>query len=341
MTVQTDYRDSDGDLVPDYIELREGTDPDDALDYRDTDGDIVPDYVETVFENTDPQDQQDYLDTDGGGAGDYLETVYLPNRGLNGTDLNDADDDAQDSDGDTVPDYIEVLNRTGLRDIEDDGDGTSTAEEYAGPNNGDANGDGIPDYAQRSVATRVSPVSNGYTSLEVTGECELIRAFEIIQEASLERQDSAAEYFVGLHDFELECGNLADSVDVAVYWDRLYDTDNWIYKKYNARTNEYSFIDDRVRLETVSIAGTAKTVSRYSLRDGGDLDTDGETNARIIDPAGPALIAVFAGQEDQDLVRTGGYTSTLPYLLALTSGLAWLAWIGARQRVLQERKKAE
>ena len=340
LNVQTDYRDSDGDLVPDYIELREGTDPDDALDYRDTDGDIVPDYVETVLENTDPQNQRDYLDTDGGGAGDYLETVYLPNRGLNGTDLNDADDDAQDSDGDTVPDYIEVLNRTGLRDIEDDGDGTSTAEEYAGPNNGDANGDGIPDYAQRSVATRVSPVSNGYTSLEVTGECELIRAFEIIQESSLERQDTAAEYFVGLHDFELECGNLADSVDVAVYWDRLYDTDNWIYKKYNARTNEYSFIDDRVRLETVSIAGTAKTVSRYVLRDGGDLDTDGETNARIIDPAGPALIAVFAGQEDQDLVRTGGYTSTLPYLLALASGLAWLAWIGARQRVLQERKKA-
>ena len=333
---RTNYPDEDRDLVPDYVEIRDGTDPKNPLAYRDADRDIVPDYVERVLQGTDPENKNDYLDSDGGGASDYIETVYLPNRGLNRIDPNNPADDLQDSDGDTVPDYVELLNQTGVEDTEDDGDRIPTAEEYAGPNNGDANGDGIPDYAQRNVATRINSATGRYASLIVTGECEIIRDFDFVQEASLERQDERAEYFVGLHDFELECANFGDSVEVTVLWDQLYATENWVYKKYNPNTGEYRFIDDRVELSTAAVAGVEKTTSRYTLRDGGDLDTDGTANAAIIDPAGPALIAVFAGEENSGLLRTGGRTDYLPYLLALASGAAWVGWVVSRQKVLRE-----
>ncbi|BES70062.1 hypothetical protein RE428_10800 [Marinobacter nanhaiticus D15-8W] len=54
--------DSDGDGVPDEVELVEGTDPGDPKDYKDEDGDGVPDYVETKIDGTDPKDPKSYRD---------------------------------------------------------------------------------------------------------------------------------------------------------------------------------------------------------------------------------------------------------------------------------------
>jgi gliding motility-associated-like protein len=64
--------DTDGDGVPDAVEIQQGTDPNVAGDALDTDGDGVPDYVEQQ-QGTNPNSNSSYLDTDGDGLSDYYE----------------------------------------------------------------------------------------------------------------------------------------------------------------------------------------------------------------------------------------------------------------------------
>jgi hypothetical protein len=245
----------------------------------------------------------------------YIETIYYPNVGLPATNPNDASDDYRDTDQDSVPDYIEIINGTGLQNPEDDSDGIPTIIENAGPNSGDANADGIPDYAQQNVASLINSITGKYSTLVVEGGCEVIDGFDFVAEASLGSQDNDAEYFIGLHKFELECVNPGDTANVKVIWDKQYDTSNWIYKKYNPATNRYFFIEDRVTLSTETIAGTPKTITKYSITDGTELDIDGARDARISDPAGPAIITPSI---TNTLVRTGGkYINYLPFILAL------------------------
>jgi large repetitive protein len=312
-----DYKDTDGDGVPDYIETRDGTDINNSTDYKDTDGDGVPDYIETVFDNTNSNDGDDFKDTDGGGVPNYIETIYYPNIGLPATDPNSATDDNRDTDGDTVPDYQEVLYNTGLQNTEDDSDKIPTSVENAGPNNGDSNDDGIPDYAQQNVASLINPVTGAYSTLVIEGGCEVIDGFNFVAEASLDSQDNNAEYFIGLHGFELECANPGDTANIKVIWDKQYNTSNWVYKKFNPTTNRYFFIDDKVTLSTENIAGTPKTITKYAITDGTELDIDGVVDARIIDPAGPVIISLTATDK---LVRTGGqYVYYIPVMFYIST----------------------
>ncbi|MDR1018187.1 MAG: hypothetical protein LBM02_05750, partial [Lachnospiraceae bacterium] len=62
-----------------------GSDPKDKSDYKDTDGDGVPDYVERK-EGTDPKDKNSWKDTDKGGVSDYAER-------MRGSNVNDPSDD--------------------------------------------------------------------------------------------------------------------------------------------------------------------------------------------------------------------------------------------------------
>ena len=71
-TNPNDGKDSDGDGVPDYVEVKEGTDINNKNDYKDSDGDGVPDYIE-VKEGTNPNLATDYKDTDNDGLSDYYE----------------------------------------------------------------------------------------------------------------------------------------------------------------------------------------------------------------------------------------------------------------------------
>jgi len=64
--------DSDGDGVPDDVEIREGTDPNNPSSVKDSDGDGVPDYVE-IGNGTNPSSPSDAIDSDGDGLSDYYE----------------------------------------------------------------------------------------------------------------------------------------------------------------------------------------------------------------------------------------------------------------------------
>lgn len=64
--------DTDGDEVPDYIEVRENNDLKDPGNYLDTDGDLVPDYIE-LRDGTDVKNSKAFKDTDLDGVPDYVQ----------------------------------------------------------------------------------------------------------------------------------------------------------------------------------------------------------------------------------------------------------------------------
>ncbi len=162
-TKLNDYSDADGDGVPLFQEVLDGTDPNDATDYKDSDGDGVPDYIE-ARDGTDPEDKTDYKDSDGGGTPDYVESVLWPNTGLNPGNILDNGDDSRDTDGDGVPDYQELLDGTNPKDPADfrdtDGDGVPDYVELLDGTNPanpadykDSDGDGVPDYVEMRDGT--------------------------------------------------------------------------------------------------------------------------------------------------------------------------------------------
>ncbi|KAI9550164.1 hypothetical protein GHT06_003536 [Daphnia sinensis] len=149
--------DSDGDGVPDNVELQQGTNPNDSTDAKDSDGDGIPDYIETQ-QGTNPNLAGDALDTDGDGVTDYIEK-------LQGTDPLQAGDSLLDSDGDGIPDYIETQQGTNPNlagdALDTDGDGVpdyieklqGTDPLQAGDSLLDSDGDGIPDFAEIQQGT--------------------------------------------------------------------------------------------------------------------------------------------------------------------------------------------
>lgn len=357
-----DTRDTDQDGVPDYIEVTTGTDPNDADSTPvDTDQDGVPDSVE-IRQGTDPNDPRSRRDSDGDGVPDYLEDIE-------GTDKNDPNSTLTDSDNDGVPDVVEVIQGTdpndalsfqdsdnggkpdyveiaegsdpnnALDDPDADLDGIPDVEEQNAPNGGDANGDGIADYLQTNVASKPNPDTGAFATLEAQGECDFVNGYEIITEASLAVQDENGDYLVGLHDFELNCDGAGGSAEVTIIWDQVYDTSDWIYKKY--LNNTYLDISSFVSFDTRVIGGVEKTISTYELTDGGDLDADGEVNGVIVDPAGPAVRVGFATTPVGRLLRTGGQAVSVarqnpfPTLLILLGSL-WLFYTG-----LEYKKKAK
>jgi gliding motility-associated-like protein len=73
--------DTDGDEVPDYIEIRENTDLKDPGNYLDTDGDLVPDYIESK-DGTDVKNPKVFKDTDLDGVPDYVQVRSIKSSTL-------------------------------------------------------------------------------------------------------------------------------------------------------------------------------------------------------------------------------------------------------------------
>jgi hypothetical protein len=213
--------------------------------------------------------------------------------------------------------------------IDNDGDGTSNADESAAPGD-DGNGDGIPDYTQGNVASKINPLTGAHSTLESVGSCDFINDFAVVAESSLSIQDDNYDYPVGLKDFELECANSGDSATVTIYYDQVYDTSGWDFRKFDGNGNEYADITDVATFSTTNVNGTDVTTVSYAVNDGGPLDIDGQENGIIKDPAGPAVSTA-------DLSETGDSAATV---VAVGIFIALVAVVLSRGKKAQKVEEA-
>jgi len=89
---------------------------------------------------------------------------------------------------------------------EADGDGVSRFNEDAGPNGGDANGDGILDSTQPDVAS-LNAEGPGYVTVEVSGGCGILLDVDTSEEADAPAADAGFDYPFGLVEFRLPCAS--------------------------------------------------------------------------------------------------------------------------------------
>lgn len=193
-------------------------------------------------------------------------------------DNRDIDDVLQDITNDEAP-------ATGEADT--DNDGISDTAEAAGPNNGDANGDGIQDSQQPNVTTMINPVVGGgaYQTIQSSG-CGTLSSASV-KPSSTYGTDGAYNYPLGMTDFTASCTGVGDSTTIKLFFDKTYDTSKWTARK--VINGIFKTVPGAV-FGTASVGGKNVTTLTYTVTDGGELDADGTANGTIIDPAGPAVL---------------------------------------------------
>ncbi|MAB77858.1 MAG: hypothetical protein CMJ89_00775 [Planctomycetes bacterium] len=166
--------DSDGDSIPDVIEVRTLTDPFDPSDpapggSRDADGDGAFDYLELLVD-ADPLDPNDPSpsgadDSDGDGLSDAFEEA-LARLGI-----PDVQPDT-DSDGDGLFDALEVVLPSRVLDRDDPVLGGGDTNDETGPS-----GDGVSDALEHYlVASGVAAPVTGRTDSDVDGIPDIYEA---------------------------------------------------------------------------------------------------------------------------------------------------------------------
>lgn len=200
-----------------------------------------------------------------------------------------------------------------------DDDGISSSIEFKALNNGDGNGDGIPDHQQDNVTSLPNGVINGaYNTLEIEG-CDSLSDVAIYAESELGSTDDTYEYPVGLFNFDINCLAPGDTATVTVFYDKVYDTSAWKARKFI--NDAYSDIAGAT-FDTATVGGTQVTTLTYTITDGGPLDEDGTANSTIVDPAGPgATLGATVGAPNTGLQHISPVIS----LIAMGMGVVLLA----------------
>ena len=171
-----------------------------------------------------------------------------------------------------------------------DTDSAPLAMENAGPNAGDSNGDGVLDSNQGNVATKPDTANgNLYATLDLgTTGCNSITNFDFTPEAPLATQDAPYDYPIGLFIFKAKCATPGETLNITFVLDKVYNTSNWLYRKYNSVTRVYTNLPG-VTYGTRLVGGVAKTTINFSVVEGGPYDEDGVANGTFSDPSGPTI----------------------------------------------------
>lgn len=168
-----------------------------------------------------------------------------------------------------------------------DQDGTPNSSEDAGPNGGDANGDGVKDSLQSNVSSLMNSVSGKYAVLETS--CETNSGVSIVPESATDK-DAGYDYSVGLINFTASgCGSLAT---ITQYFYGDYDASKLTARKYNPTTHAYTTISG-ASLTNTEIGGQKVLKVVYAIADNGPLDLN-VASGIITDPSGPATQSVGA-----------------------------------------------
>jgi hypothetical protein len=181
--------------------------------------------------------------------------------------------------------------RTGVPD--NDGDGIGNAVEMAGPNGGDANGDGTLDALQAGVVSLPEAVSGAYVSLEVSGGCVSLSQVAITTENDAPVPDPGFDYPLGLVGFTAPCS--AATVELFFHGATSLPPP---YRKYGPTTPGVPATSQWYSLPTAvfdSVLIGGQTVARVTLplADGALGDETG-VDGQIVDPGGPALTLIPA-----------------------------------------------
>ena len=181
-----------------------------------------------------------------------------------------------------------------------DNDGVGEDVEAAAPNNGDGNGDGVPDNEQNDVAS-LPALDGSYLTIDGLG-C----AFDgvLITEGSEEE----FAYPLGLLNFTADCATM--DLEVIAH-------NNLRFEPRQCQGEGFVPIAN-VTTETDLLAGNAVTRLGYSLADGGELDAQTGPDAQITHCVGFAVPRPTAteeatgdnvsseSKESLALIRTGG-----------------------------------
>lgn len=169
-----------------------------------------------------------------------------------------------------------------------DGDTITDPEEDAGPNSGDANGDGVADKLQSNVTSFISQASqNGTRIVFIMSGCADTARADDISATALRKPDLTHGYPFGLVDYALRCTKGA-TARITQY---VFVDDNaakYSVRKYNYTSELFSDVPDATITKT-SMFGAAVLKVEYDIKDGGPLDEDGEENSIIVDPIGLAI----------------------------------------------------
>ena len=174
----------------------------------------------------------------------------------------------------------------------------------------DKNNDGTPDALQTYVTSFTNPVNENNVTIELDDhECSFNSA-TAVKAADNEVQDTKYEYNGGMVNFSADCSN--SDVIVTIYQYGVAKG-GLVVRKYNPNTKQYATISD-ASLDERTIDGQTVTVATYTIKDGGDLDTDGEENGTIVDPVGlasPVQTAVASQTMNNRTVSLAGTGQTV------------------------------
>lgn len=202
--------------------------------------------------------------------------------------------------------------------FDEDFDGIDNSVEFAGPNSGDVNDDGMADDQQAYVASLVNTVTGEYASVAVPNTCTLGRTMSK-SETSL-TSDGDYSYPLGLLDFTVSCGSSGFTTTITQYY---YNppSGNFVLRKYV--NGAYQTVDDAT-ITATTISGQPVLKVEYDATDGGILDDDGIANGILVDPVGPAVLQAIPGAPNTGSARQLGLSVVLVWVvvLAIISSLA-------------------
>lgn len=223
-----------------------------------------------------------------------------------------------------------LTNNVGTSSItvtdDDDGDGIRNDIEAAAPNSGDSNEDGTDDADQLHVTSLVNTLSNTYATLVVNDACELsnVRVARTTELAP----DNGYDYPLGLLDFEADCRTPGFTTTVTQYYYNPPSGD-FVLRKY--ANGAYQTVNGAT-MTRQTVGGQSVLVVSYQVTDGGILDADGLVNGVIVDPAGPATLAITTVSSTASVAAPGTPNTGLQrvnihvFTAALVAGLIVLLY---------------
>jgi hypothetical protein len=194
-------------------------------------------------------------------------------------------------------------------------DGVDGEIEDGAPNDGDGNGDGIPDSEQDNVASLPNADEGGYVTIAAPDNTQLVAVEAIATPMTL--PVGVEEFPQDLFGFTIEGLEHGESVSITLY---LYGQETELdgYWKYHENSDpQWIDVSELATFGTVVISDTTVTTVMLNLTDGGLGDADGEANGTIVDPGGPTVSASTTSITMSDFNQRATGPNTFPALALL------------------------